>query len=71
MQHPEDHFVIYFGGTPVAAFEEVAKFRAARKIWAKMMKDLGATDEKAMMLLDDVGVLILRRFSFLKAKDHN
>jgi methylmalonyl-CoA mutase N-terminal domain/subunit len=31
-------------------FEEVAKFRAARKIWAKMMKDLGATDEKAMML---------------------
>ena len=22
MQHPEDHFVIYFGGTPVAAFEE-------------------------------------------------
>ena len=31
-------------------FEEVAKFRAARTIWAKMMKDLGATDEKAMML---------------------
>lgn len=31
-------------------FEEVAKFRAARKMWAKMMKDLGATDEKAMML---------------------
>ncbi|MEI8142218.1 MAG: methylmalonyl-CoA mutase family protein [Chitinophagia bacterium] len=31
-------------------FEEVAKFRAARSIWAKMMKDLGATDEKAMML---------------------
>jgi len=22
MQHPEDHFVIYFGGTTVAAFEE-------------------------------------------------
>ena len=28
----------------------MAKFRAARTIWAKMMKDLGATDEKAMML---------------------
>jgi len=31
-------------------FEEVAKFRAARTIWAKVMKDLGATDPKAMML---------------------
>ena len=31
-------------------FEEVAKFRAARKMWATMMKDLGATDPKAMML---------------------
>lgn len=31
-------------------FEEVAKFRAARRMWAKMMKDMGATDEKAMML---------------------
>ncbi len=31
-------------------FEEVAKFRAARKMWAKMMKDMGATDQKAMML---------------------
>ena len=31
-------------------FEEVAKFRAARKMWAQIMKDLGATDEKAMML---------------------
>lgn len=31
-------------------FEEVAKFRAARKMWAKIMRDLGATDEKAMML---------------------
>ncbi|MBA4198758.1 MAG: methylmalonyl-CoA mutase [Chitinophaga sp.] len=31
-------------------FEEVAKFRAARTMWAKMMKELGATDEKAMML---------------------
>ena len=31
-------------------FEEVAKFRAARRMWAVMMKELGATDEKAMML---------------------
>src|ERR1700755_2866157 len=31
-------------------FEEVAKFRAARKMWATIMKELGATDDKAMML---------------------
>jgi methylmalonyl-CoA mutase N-terminal domain/subunit len=31
-------------------FEEVAKFRAARKMWAMIMKKLGATDPKAMML---------------------
>lgn len=31
-------------------FEEVAKFRAARTLWAKIMKELGATDPKAMML---------------------
>ncbi len=31
-------------------FEEVAKFRAARKIWATLMQSLGATDPKAMML---------------------
>jgi len=31
-------------------FEEAAKFRAARRMWAKMMKEIGATDEKAMML---------------------
>ncbi len=31
-------------------FEEVAKFRAARTMWATIMKELGATDEKAMML---------------------
>lgn len=31
-------------------FEEVAKFRAARRMWAKIMKELGATDEKAMMM---------------------
>lgn len=31
-------------------FEEIAKFRAARMLWAEIMKDLGATDPKAMML---------------------
>ncbi len=31
-------------------FEEVAKFRAARRIWAHIMQDLGARDPKAMML---------------------
>jgi methylmalonyl-CoA mutase N-terminal domain/subunit len=31
-------------------FQEVAKFRAARRMWAKIMKDSGATDQKAMMM---------------------
>jgi methylmalonyl-CoA mutase N-terminal domain/subunit len=31
-------------------FQEVAKFRAARRMWAKIMKSLGATDDKAMMM---------------------
>ena len=31
-------------------FQEIAKFRAARRMWAKLMKELGATDQKAMML---------------------
>ncbi|MSQ78945.1 MAG: methylmalonyl-CoA mutase [Flavobacteriaceae bacterium] len=31
-------------------FEEVAKFRAARRMWASITKDLGATEPKAMML---------------------
>lgn len=31
-------------------FEEAAKFRAARRMWAKMMQSLGATDPKAQML---------------------
>jgi methylmalonyl-CoA mutase N-terminal domain/subunit len=31
-------------------FEEVAKFRAARRIWASITKELGATDVKAQML---------------------
>lgn len=31
-------------------FEEAAKFRAARRMWATITKELGATDERAMML---------------------
>jgi methylmalonyl-CoA mutase N-terminal domain/subunit len=31
-------------------FEEIAKFRAARRMWAKITKDLGAKDERAMQL---------------------
>lgn len=31
-------------------FQEVAKFRAARRMWAAIMKELGATDARAMML---------------------
>jgi methylmalonyl-CoA mutase N-terminal domain/subunit len=31
-------------------FEEVAKFRAARRIWANMTKELGATDSNAQKL---------------------
>lgn len=31
-------------------FEEIAKFRAARRMWAKITKELGATEKKAMML---------------------
>ena len=31
-------------------FEEVAKFRAARRMWAKITKDLGATEKRAQML---------------------
>lgn len=31
-------------------FEEVAKFRAARKLWAQITKDLGATDPRAQLL---------------------
>ncbi|WP_367864252.1 methylmalonyl-CoA mutase [Pedobacter sp. WC2423] len=31
-------------------FEEIAKFRAARRMWANITKTLGATDEKAQML---------------------
>jgi len=31
-------------------FEEIAKFRAARRMWANITKSMGATDEKAQML---------------------
>src|SRR5271169_2470457 len=32
-------------------FEEIAKFRAARRLWARIMKErFGATDERSMML---------------------
>jgi len=31
-------------------FEEIAKFRAARRMWAKITTDLGAKDERAMQL---------------------
>src|SRR5204862_7888237 len=32
-------------------FEEVAKFRAARRLWARIMRDrFGARDERSMML---------------------
>ncbi len=30
-------------------FEEVAKFRAARRMWAQITKEMGATDARAMM----------------------
>lgn len=30
--------------------EEIAKFRAARRMWANIMKELGASDERAMQL---------------------
>lgn len=31
-------------------FEEIAKFRAARRMWAKITQELGATDARAQML---------------------
>ena len=31
-------------------FEEIAKFRAARRMWANITKELGATDERAQQL---------------------
>ncbi|MBC8045023.1 MAG: methylmalonyl-CoA mutase [Rhizobacter sp.] len=41
----------FFFGAHNNLFEEVAKFRAARRMWAKVMKEtFGATDERSMML---------------------
>ncbi len=40
----------YFLNTNNNLFEEISKFRAAKRMWAKMMKDIGATDPKAMTL---------------------
>jgi methylmalonyl-CoA mutase, N-terminal domain len=40
----------FFFNSHVDFFEEIGKFRAARRIWARWMKDrYGATDERAMM----------------------
>ena len=38
-------------------FEEAAKFRAARRMWAKIMKELGATDPQAMRRLRGMAAL--------------
>jgi methylmalonyl-CoA mutase, N-terminal domain len=41
----------FFFDSHVDFFEEIAKFRAARRIWARWMRDVyGATDERAMWL---------------------
>lgn len=40
----------FFFATGMNFFMEVAKLRAARKIWAEIMKDLGALDEKSWLL---------------------
>src|SRR5215475_8908213 len=41
----------FFFDSHVDFFEEIAKFRAARRIWARWLRDkYGATDEKAMWL---------------------
>jgi isobutyryl-CoA mutase large subunit len=41
----------FFFDAHVDFFEEIAKFRAARRIWARWMRDIyGATDEKALWL---------------------
>ncbi|MDH3680760.1 MAG: methylmalonyl-CoA mutase family protein [Acidimicrobiia bacterium] len=40
----------FFFNAHIDFFEEIAKYRAARRIWARWMRDrYGATDEKAMM----------------------
>jgi len=41
----------FFFNAHLNFFEEIAKYRAARRIWAKLMKErFGATKEKSMML---------------------
>jgi methylmalonyl-CoA mutase N-terminal domain/subunit len=49
-----DHFgrrLSFFFNAHNDFFEEVAKFRAARRLWARIMRErFGATDPKAMML---------------------
>jgi methylmalonyl-CoA mutase N-terminal domain/subunit len=49
-----DHFgrrLSFFFNAHNEFFEEVAKFRAARRLWARIMRErFGATDPKAMML---------------------
>lgn len=40
----------FFFNAHNSLFEEVAKFRAARRMWANITKELGATDPKAQML---------------------
>jgi len=41
----------FFFDSHIDFFEEIAKFRAARRIWARWMRDVyGATDERAMWL---------------------
>jgi methylmalonyl-CoA mutase N-terminal domain/subunit len=41
----------FFFDAHVDFFEEIAKFRAARRIWARWLRDIyGATDEKALWL---------------------
>jgi methylmalonyl-CoA mutase N-terminal domain/subunit len=41
----------FFFGCHMNFFEEVAKFRAARRIWARLMKErFGATDERSLLL---------------------
>jgi methylmalonyl-CoA mutase N-terminal domain/subunit len=41
----------FFFNCKMEFFEEIAKFRAARKMWARLMRErYGATDERSMML---------------------
>ena len=42
--------IAFFFVARTTLLEEVAKFRAARRIWARLMKDMGAKNPKSMML---------------------